>query len=478
MSKVRPYLFYDATTSVCTTCLRRCEAKVLIQENRVFLEKWCPLHGKEKVLISDDADYYRLCREKFIKEPERPLRFNTPLRYGCPYDCGICPDHMQHGCLTLVEITDHCNLQCPVCFAESGPHRSGYRDLDTVIGMLDAVVANEGEPDVVQISGGEPTLHPDFFEILAEVRKRPIRHLMVNTNGISIAKEPAFAARLAEFMPGFEIYLQFDGLDDAVNQELRAGNLHQLRLKALENLNQHGISTTLVATLKRGLNDHQIGAIIEFAKDWDNVRGVTFQPIQEAGRTQGFQPEKDRLTLSEVRRGIYEQSPHFNAEDILPVPCNPDCLAMGYALKSKGKLIPLTGMVPAETLLQGTRNTIVMEQEKALRQEVFKLFATNHGPKGAAGALKALLCCLPKIKAPEEITYKNIFRVIIMQFQDARGYDLRAVKKSCVHIVQSDGTMIPFDTHNIFYRDDKKEILQVRRRELDQFYGREPVAGS
>ncbi|MCB1641830.1 MAG: radical SAM protein, partial [Xanthomonadales bacterium] len=198
-AKTRPYLYYDQAVSICSTCLRRVEAKILFKDDRVLLEKWCPTHGRERVLLADDVDYYRSCREVYVKTPEMPQRFNTPQQYGCPYDCGLCPEHMQHSCLTLVEITDHCNLRCPICYADSGPHRPGFRDLATIERMLDAVVANEGEPDVVQISGGEPTLHPQFFEVLDAARRRPIRHLMVNTNGLRIAREDGFAERLASY---------------------------------------------------------------------------------------------------------------------------------------------------------------------------------------------------------------------------------------------------------------------------------------
>ena len=121
--KIRPWLFHDTTASVCTTCFRQVEAKVVIKGNDVHLDKWCPAHGSERVLIADDAEYYRLYREVYVKAPEMPHRFNTAMHYGCPYDCGLCPDHMQHSCLTVVEVTEHCNLRCPVCYAESGPER-------------------------------------------------------------------------------------------------------------------------------------------------------------------------------------------------------------------------------------------------------------------------------------------------------------------------------------------------------------------
>ena len=466
--KVRPYLYYDHAVSICSTCLRRVEGNLIIKDESVFMDKWCPQHGRERVLIADDAAYYRMARERFIKPPELPERFNTERRWGCPYDCGLCPEHMQHSCLTLIEVTDHCNLRCPICYADSGPHRPGFRDLATIERMLDAVVANEGEPDVVQISGGEPTIHPDFFAILDAARARPIRHLMVNTNGLRIAKEPEFAARLADYMPGFELYLQFDSLRDEVHQELRGARLSDIRRRALENLNRHDISTTLVVTVKKGLNDGELGEIIDFALQQPCVRGVTFQPIQHAGRAEGFDPATNRLTLTEVRRRILEQSAHFKPADLIPVPCNPDCLAMAYALKLGDQVIPLTGLIPEETLINAGRNTIVVERDEALREQVFKLFATNQSPEGQACSLSDLLCCLPKIEAPAELGYRNVFRVLIMAFIDAHSFDLRAVKKSCVHIAQPDGRIIPFDTFNLFYRDDRVKRLEELRAEFDR----------
>jgi uncharacterized radical SAM superfamily Fe-S cluster-containing enzyme len=465
-AKLRPYLFYDSAVSVCSTCLRRVEAKILIKDERVFLEKWCAEHGRERVLIADDAAYYRKSREVFIKPPELPRRFNTEQRWGCPYDCGLCPEHMQHSCLTLVEITDHCNLRCPICYADSGPHRPGFRDVATVERMLDAIVANEGEPDVVQISGGEPTLHPEFFAILDAARQRPIRHLMINTNGLRIAKEPDFAARLATYQPGFEVYLQFDSLRDEVHQELRGARLADIRLRALENLNAHDISTTLVVTVKKGLNDHELGGIVEFALSQPCVRGVTFQPIQATGRLENYDPAINRLTLTEVRRRILEQTSVFQPDDLIPVPCNPDCLAMAYALKLDGATVPLTRFVAPETLVAKGRNTIVVERDEELRAHVFELFATNHSPQSQACSLSDLLCCLPQVQAPADLSYRNVFRVLIMQFIDAMSFDLRAVKKSCVHIAQPDGTIVPFDTFNLFYRDARAQRLAQLRADV------------
>ena len=475
MAKNRPYLYYDHVISLCEDCLRRIEGKIVIKDKQVWMYKWCLEHGHSKVLIATDAAYWRLGRETYIKPPEMPLQFNTDMHWGCPYDCGLCPDHMQHSCLTILEVTDHCNLACPVCYADSGPHRPDHRDLATIERMLDAIVANEGEPDVVQISGGEPTTHPHFFEILDAAKRRPIRHLMLNTNGIRIAKEAGFAERLAQYAPGFEVYLQFDSFEREALMTLRGADLRKVREQALANLNHVGLSTTLVMTVARGVNDQEIGKTIDFAATQSCVRGVTLQPMQFAGRTDGVTSKNERLTLTEVRQSILDQSTMFEPADIIPVPCNPDALSMGYALKTPLGVMPLTRFIGPEVLLAGGKNTIVFESDPVLKQQVFKLFATNLSPEGQANCLSSLMCCLPQVSAPLNIGYDNVFRVLVMAFMDAVNFDVRAMKKSCVHIVQPDGRIVPFESFNLLYRDDRRDILEKRRAEVDQSFGRRPV---
>ncbi len=168
------------------------------------------------------------------------------------------------------------------------PERLEHRPLALIEKMLDAVVRNEGHPDVVQISGGEPTIHPDFFTILKMAQSRPIRHLMVNTNGVKIAQDEEFVKRLADSAPDLEIYLQFDSFEREALLDLRGGDLRSIREKALERLNKYDLSTTLVVTLRKGLNDHEIGKVIDFALTQPCVRGVTLQPIQDAGRRGAF----------------------------------------------------------------------------------------------------------------------------------------------------------------------------------------------
>jgi len=461
----RKYTYYDHTISLCPECLRRVDAKIVFEGNNVFMLKRCPEHGRSKVLIADDKEYYKNIRN-YNKPSETPYKFNTDTHYGCPYDCGLCTDHEQHSCLTVIEVTDRCNLTCPTCYAGSSPTYGRHRTLEEVKKMLDTIVENEREPDVVQISGGEPTLHPQFFEILDYAKSLPIKHLMLNTNGITISKDFEFAKRLKSYTPDFEIYLQFDSFENSVLRSMRGADLAKIREQALHHLNELNLSTTLVVTLQKGLNDQEIGKIIDFALKQKCVRGVTFQPTQIAGRLENFNAQTDRITLTEVRRKILEQTEIFNSDDLIPVPCNPDALVMGYALKLQGEVLPLTRYINPADLLDSSKNTIVYEQDEALKEKMFDIFSTGISPEKASSKLHSLLCCLPFVAAPE-LGYDNLFRIIIMEFVDAHNFDVRSIKKSCVHIVNKDYNIIPFETMNLLYRDDKAERLtQLQKEQL------------
>ncbi len=454
---VRKYTYYDYTISLCPTCLKRIEAKIVFENNKVYMLKTCKEHGFHKVLIATDVEYYKNLRN-YNKPSETPLKFHNKVEYGCPYDCGLCTDHEQHSCLTLIEITDRCNLSCPTCYAMSSPHYGRHRTLEEVSKMFDVIVASEGEPDVVQISGGEPTIHPNFFEIMDLAKTKPIKHLMLNTNGIRIANDEGFAEKLATYMPDFELYLQWDSSRSSVLQALRGKDLTDVRLKAIEKLNRLNLSTTLVVTVQKGLNDSEMGEIIEYALQQPCVRGVTFQPVQIAGRFE-HNPDDSRMTLTEVRDGILAQTNIFKPEDIIPVPCNPDALAMSYALKIDGQVFPLTRYLnPADLLSNDSSNTIVYEQDKGLQDQLMQIFSTGISVDKVTENMNQLLCCLPKVSAPG-LNYNNLFRIIIMRFIDAYDFDVRAIKKSCVHIVSKDGRIIPFETMNLLYRDDKEAVL-------------------
>ena len=448
--KSAPYVFWGETTSLCETCYALAPAKIIIEGDNVFYLKRCHEHGVIKTLVSDDVRYWKLCKE-YLKPGDRPLRVASRTDHGCPYDCGLCPDHEQHSCLAIVEINDECNLNCPVCFADSSTRRTERRTLADVEAMLDALVAAEGEPDLVQISGGEPTIHPDFFAILDAAKRRPIRHLMVNTNGIRIANDEAFAAELAARSEHFEVYLQFDSFEREALMTLRGADLTAIRRQALQALESRGVSTTLVMTVKKGVNDDEIADVIRHALEWKCVRGVTIQPVQDAGRNQHFDPKRHRIVLSEVRKRAAAAG-IFSLDDLIPLPCNPEQISIAYGLRSGGKVLPLTALIPRELLVAEAPNTVAFENFPGLQQKVLDLFSLPGAAGDAASRIESLLCCLPEIRTPQSFGYDSTFRVVISQFLDRWNFDLGGVKRSCVHFVEPDGKIYPFDTYNTFYR--------------------------
>ena len=205
-------------------------------------------------------------------------------------------------------------------------------------------MASEGSPDLVQISGGEPTIHPQIIEVLQLAKSKPIRHVMLNTNGIRIATDKAFVAELAALKPGFEVYLQFNSLRREALENLRGADLRKVREQALANLEEAGISTTLVCVMKKGVNDDEVGAIVRHALSYTCVRGITFQPVQEAGRNLDFDKDRDRILLTDIRRAIATQAGEvFGADDIIPLPCNPEIRSpspMGCAAATKSRRSP------------------------------------------------------------------------------------------------------------------------------------------
>ena len=276
---------------------------------------------------------------------------------------------------------------------------------------------------------------------------------MINTNGLRIAQETDFVAQLAERKRGLEIYLQFDSLERDALMNLRGADLRRVRQQALESLERHNISTTLVVTVKRGVNDHEIGKIVQHALRWRCVRGVTFQPVQDAGRNESFDPRRDRVLLSDIRRAVVRDSGVFGADDMIPLPCNPEQISIGYGLRNGRSVLPVTSMVSREELIAITPNTISFEKQPILKEKFIELFSLSSGPNNCAERLHEFLCCLPKVEAPAALSYENVFRVAIVQFMDRYNFCVGGVKRSCIHFVTPNGQIIPFDTFNLFYRN-------------------------
>lgn len=467
----RDEVFIEFTKSICPVCKVVVDAQVNIRDGKVYLGKRCPAHGRFEALVYGDAQMY-LDSARFNKPGTIPLTLQTEVRDGCPSDCGLCPEHKQHACLGIIEVNTGCNLDCPICFADSGHQPDGYEiTFDQCAAMLDVFVAAEGEAEVVMFSGGEPTIHKRILDFVDLAQQRPIKAVTLNTNGIRLASDMSFVTALGERnRPGrrVNIYLQFDGFDERTHREIRGRDLRAVKQKALDNCADVGLPVTLVAAVERGLNEHELGDIIEFGLAHPAVRSVAFQPVTHSGRHLEFDP-LTRLTNSDIIHGIVAQrSQWFQAADFFPVPCCfPACRSITYLLTEGTPgtpdfgLVPIPRLINVEDYLDYVSNRIVPDHtvRDALEQlwSASAFMGTDTTQDKLAAAAAALDCAdACGINLPEAIAdlSERAFMIVIQDFQDPYTLNVKQLMKCCVEEITPDGRLIPFCAYNsVGYRE-------------------------
>ena len=452
----RDYVYYEYTNSLCNECLKVIPTKIVFKDNKVYLLKHCSEHGEQLELLEHDIEYFKHKRD--YDKAGTVTKTQTEVKKGCPYDCGLCPNHDQHSCINLIEVTDKCNMCCNTCYASSGKGKD--KDLETIKKMIDfAAEAEGGRGEVLQVSGGEPTLHKDIIKIIEYAREK-FQYVMLNTNGIRIAEDKEFVKELSKFKGKFEIYLQFDSFDDNVYTKIRGRNLKELKLQAVENLKEYNIPITLVMTLERDLNDKEIGKIITYGIETSNVRGVNIQPVAYFGRKNGNIDRKNRVTLTDTIRLIEEQTKKMIVkEDFMPLPCNVERVSLTYLYKTKGGFLPITRANNIKKLLPYINNTFTFKIEDALTNGRDIIFGSCCNP---LIFLKEFKKFVPKdfmnwdIEKRSEYVSNNTFRITISSFLDRYNFDIKSMQKECVHIVTEDLKRIPFSSYNIIYREKYK----------------------
>jgi 7,8-dihydro-6-hydroxymethylpterin dimethyltransferase len=452
----RNEVFLEETRSICPVCKRVIAAEVNIRENWVILSKRCPEHGPFEALVYSDAELY-LAQMRFNKPGTIPLEFQTDVAEGCPLDCGLCPEHKQHTCLGIIEVTTACNLDCPICFADSGHQPDGYSlSREQVAFMLDCFVAAEGEPEVLQFSGGEPTIHPEIITFVELAKERGLGVVMLNTNGIRLARDRRFVAECARV--GAHMYFQLDGFELETHLAVRGKDLRADKMRALDNCAGAGITVTLVAAVEKDVNEHEVGEIVRFGVGHPAVNSVVFQPVTHSGRHHVFDP-LERLTNADVMKMVAAQVPEwFRVSDFVPVPCCfPTCRSMCYALVEGGSLLPIARLIEVEDYLDYASNRVIPSLD--VRRALERMFSSS----ATAGAERALLECEAcGIDLPGALTdvREHAFVVTVQDFQDPYTLNTRQLKKCCVAEIVPDGRLIPFCAYNsVGYREEVRERL-------------------
>ena len=446
-------VFLGATESVCPICLAPAPAERYAEGDVVYLKKTCPEHGETRAPVWRGLESY-LRWGAAPRANSRPTVCATETARGCPNDCGLCAEHRQQSCCVLLEVTSRCDLACPVCYASASRHGADASRAE-IEGWLDALVEAGGRVHI-QLSGGEPTARDDLPQIVALARARGFEFVQLNTNGVRIAREPAYLAALAE--AGLDcVFLQFDGVTDAVHQRLRGAKLARLKTQAVLNCAEIGVGVVLTPTLVPGVNVGEIGAIVDFAiAEAPAVRAVHFQPVSYFGRCLAAPDDASRITLPEVMEALIAYSRgtiHF--EDFRPGSAeNPYCSFSGrFRVDGAGRLSAMAeervsccggSVEPRAACCGSTRPSPEVARERRYVAGQWTSPDRQGPPAAGLDAFDAFL-------AHQERT----LGLSGMAFQDAWTLDLDRLRQCHIHVVAPDRRVIPFCAYNLTSRNGR-----------------------
>lgn len=478
------------TKSLCPECVKILPATIFEQDNKVWITKKCPDHGEVTELYWGDYEMYKKAREAEY-EGKGILNPTTHITKGCPFDCGLCKIHKSHTALANIVLTNRCDLTCWYCFfyAKKGD-RIYEPSIDQIRTMLRTLRSQQPvAPNCIQLTGGEPALRDDIFEIVRLVRKEGFDHVQFNTNGIRLANEPDFARKLREAGVNV-IYLSFDGVTPESNPKN-----HWEIPKIIDNCRNGGPAIVLVPTMIKGKNDHELGDIIRFGFDnVDQVRSVNIQPVSLVGRMPRRERKRHRITIPEVIKRIEEQTNgQIGREAFFAIPSvtgvshlveaitgHPTyelsnhfaCGAATYIFKEGDQMIPITEFLDVAGFLEFCERTATMyDGRKVNRWGKLKL-------------LWNLRKFIDKKRQPKALSIRNLLWQIfqkgdysglrafhhsslfigIMHFMDLYNYDIERVKQCNIHYAMPDGTIVPFCAFNVIpahYRDKIQEEYSI-----------------
>lgn len=439
-----------ATQSLCPVCLRVLDAVYVQAGEDVQLRKSCPEHGEFSAVVWRGEPAFSGWRRP--KTPAPHHAEPRPARQGCPQDCGLCGNHKQHTCCAVLEVTQACDLGCPVCYAASEHGRGEAPSLERIAFLLDRLRGQSGDC-VVQLSGGEPTVRNDLPDIVALCKAKGFSFVQINTNGLRLARDAGYARQLKQ-AGADTIYLQFDGLDDGVHARLRGRPLQEAKQRAVTNAAAARLGVVLVATVAPGVNAHQLGCLLRFAlAQGPAVRGLHLQPVSYFGRVLQSPTDAMRITLPELMRALERQSGGLvRAAQCIPPGCEHALCSFHatYQRTGDGGLRPLS----SPSCCGGSPTPAA---EGALKAKAFTRRQWSHPPDALTSpppgtAARDAFEVPPPVGDMDAFLQdatRRTFTLSAMAFQDAWTMDLERLQGCCIHVVAPDGRLVPFCAYNV-----------------------------
>ncbi len=485
-SRIHPVLRRLPRTveTLCPDCAAVVVGRYFVQDGAVFIEKTCPDHGYFRDCINSDALLYS--KAAWWTYEEHPGQEFPHVTDGenCPSDCGLCNQHLSGAALSQIDLTNRCNMQCPICFANAGA--AGYvsePDYDQIIKQLQALRDFRPIPCTsIQFTGGEPTIHPDFLRIVSTAREMGFSHIQIATNGIKMA-DPDFA-RKAHDAGLHVLYLQFDGVGEQAHQQTRNHpGIWEKKLATIQNCRTLGMKVCLVPTVVKGINDHCVGDVFRFAiENIDVVSAISYQPVAFTGRIDAQQLAAQRYTLGDLAHDIADASGASPLMDMFPlsivVPlaqileamtgqpkirpsCHSDCAFGSYFFVSpEGKAYPFPQVIDIEGMFTGMNRLAAKIKRRGRANwmdkiRLLRLFKRNFRPDTAPPDLtvklfmRSMQGLVDKSKGrgkAETLNYKTLM-CAGMHFQDRFNYDVERVKR-CVILYSTPAGVFPFCSWN------------------------------
>ena len=443
------------TESVCPVCLRRIPANRVQYGDDVYLEKICEEHGAFRAVIwrGNNPSFEAWASQAPIVSA--PIVQAGTIGRGCPFDCGLCPEHRQQTCCVLLEVTSRCNLHCPVCFAQSGEGEFSDPTMREIENWYEKLMASGG-PFNIQLSGGEPTVRDDLPEIVALGRAKGFPYIQLNTNGLRLAEEPDYVRRLKD--AGLScVFLQFDGTEDGITRKIRGRELWDRKRRTIDVCGELELGVILAVTVVPGVNDGNIGEIVNFAIErMPVVRGVHFQPISYFGRYPKAPADADRITLPEVMQAIERQT-----KGLIPVASLQPPRAENAYCSFQGNYVRLaTGEMKVwnSSAKPGCCGSVAVEEPaKRAREFVARKWTmpaekSSSERKGQSGDSGGICGCSIDTTSLDEFLdrqERNSFCISGMAFQDSWNLDLERLRQCFIHVVAGGGRIIPFCAYNL-----------------------------
>lgn len=459
---------FKTTTSTCPSCLALLEAEVVIREGSVFFKKTCGKCGPSEALVSEDARYY-VQAYAFARAGTEPLQFTQPAAKGCPVDCGTCSDHEQHTCLPIIEVTDHCNLECPICIVDN--QYSSHMPLGVFESTIAGLVRAEGRCESVAICGGEPTSHPRIFDLIRAADRPEIGRVVLITNGLRIGRDLGFARQIKD--SGAYVALQLDGFDAETHRVLRGRDLTQEKAATLRMLRELKIPTQLIFVAARGVNEHQIGQAVDLLLGEDHILSLNFQPVAFTGNGGGrFNHDPlDRLTIPGVIDAVDKQTQgRIKKSDFSPLPCShPQCVSLTYLLRlNDGSYLPFPRFIDfgkhGSLLRSSATLPATAEMHDTLHEIIHDVYAREDDTERGSDVLAALRRALDVMFPGRPVSVREELRIgeaqaksiFLHHYMDPHDFDLERLRKCCHHYAQADGRIMPACGFNLFHRGAAK----------------------